>query len=80
MVAGRLLPGPTDCRAWEELGAKAVDVKTVAIAGGGHPCTGRVTSYRRCNGEELSDGKQAHNKSRRQVRARVEHGFARIKT
>ena len=31
-------------------------------------------------GEELPDWKQAHNKSHKQVRARVEHVFARMKT
>ncbi|WNF67180.1 transposase family protein [Streptomyces sp. CGMCC 4.1456] len=33
-----------------------------------------------CRREELLDWKQAHNKSHKQVRARVEHAFARMKT
>lgn len=35
--------------------------------------------HRRRKGEELPDWKQAHNKSHKQVRARVEHVFARMK-
>lgn len=31
-------------------------------------------------GEELPDWKQEHNRSHKQVRARVEHTFARMKT
>jgi hypothetical protein len=31
-------------------------------------------------GEDLPDWKEAHNASHRQVRARVEHAFARMKT
>ncbi len=34
----------------------------------------------RRKGEELPDWKQAHNKSHKQVRARVEHVLARMKT
>jgi hypothetical protein len=36
--------------------------------------------HRRHKGEELPAGKQAHNMSHKQVRARVEHVFARMKT
>lgn len=36
--------------------------------------------HRRRAGEELSDWKQDHNRSRKQVRALVEHTFARMKT
>lgn len=36
--------------------------------------------HRRRTGEELSDWQQAHNKSHKQVRARVEHVFARMQT
>jgi DDE superfamily endonuclease len=36
--------------------------------------------HRRRAGEELPDRKQAHNKSHKQVRGRVEHAFARMKT
>ncbi|ROQ69239.1 hypothetical protein EDD93_3736 [Streptomyces sp. 840.1] len=51
-----------DCRAWEESGAKAAVGKTMTIADGGYSGTGLVMLRRR-RGEELSDWKQAHNKS-----------------
>ncbi|MGJ3558124.1 transposase [Streptomyces sp. INA 01156] len=37
-------------------------------------------AHRRRKGEELPDWKQAHNKSHKQVRARIEHVFARMRT
>ncbi|MCY0932543.1 transposase [Streptomyces sp. H27-H1] len=75
VVVGRPLPGNrNDCKAWEESGAKA------AIADGGYPGTALVMPHRRRKGEELPGWKQAHNKSHKQVRARVEHVFARMKT
>ncbi|MER6567140.1 transposase [Streptomyces sp. NPDC001093] len=81
VVVGRPLPGNrNDCRAWAESGAKGAVGKTVTIADGGYPGTGLVMPHRRCKGEELPDWKQAHNKSHKQVRARVEHVFARMKT
>ncbi|MGW7059564.1 transposase [Streptomyces sp. NPDC054904] len=81
VVVGRPLPGNrNDCKAWEESGAKAAVGTTVTIADGGYPGTWLVMPHRRRKGEELSDWKQAHNKSHKQVRARVEHVFARMKT
>ncbi|MER5561177.1 transposase [Streptomyces sp. NPDC002506] len=81
VVVGRPLPGNrNDCRAWEESGAKAAVGNTMTIADGGYPGTGLVMPHRRRKGEELSDWKQAHNKSHKQVRARVEHTFARMKS
>lgn len=81
VVVGRPLPGNrNDCKAWEESGAKAAVGKTMTIADGGYPGTGLVMPHRRRKGEELPDWKQAHNKSHKQVRARVEHVFARRKT
>ncbi|SOE32614.1 transposase [Streptomyces sp. OK228] len=81
VVVGRPLPGNrNDCRAWSESGAKAAVGKTTTIADGGYPGTGLVMPHRRRTGEELSDWQQAHNKSHKQVRARVEHVFARMKT
>ncbi|MET4642396.1 hypothetical protein ABID95_002123 [Streptomyces atratus] len=81
VVVGRPLPGNrNDCKAWEESGAKAAVGTTMTIADGGYPGTGRVMPHRRRKGEELSDWKQAHNKAHKQVRARVEHVFARMKT
>ncbi|WP_331761805.1 transposase [Streptomyces sp. NBC_01546] len=82
VVVGRPLAGNrNDCKAWEESGAKAAVGKTMTIADGGYPGTGLVMPHRRRRqGEELPDWKQAHNTSHTQVRARVEHVFARMKT
>jgi len=80
-VVGRPLPGNrNDCRAWEQSGAKAAVGKTMTIADGGYPGTGLVMPHRRRKGEELPAWKQEHNRSHKQVRARVEHTFARMKT
>lgn len=80
VVVGRPLPGNrNDCKAWEESGAKAAVGHTKTIADGGYPGTGLVMPHRRRAGEELPDWTQAHNKSHKQVRARVEHVFARMK-
>ncbi|MFC7862958.1 transposase [Streptomyces murinus] len=81
VVIGRTLPGNrNDCKAWEKSGAKAAVGKTTTIADGGYPGTGLVMPHRRGKGEGLPDWKEAHNKSHKQVRARVEHVFARMKT
>ncbi|MFJ9591058.1 transposase [Streptomyces acidicola] len=81
VVVGRPLPGNrNDCKAWEESGAKAAVGTTTTIADGGYPGTGLVMPHRRRRGEDLPGWKQAHNKSHKQVRARVEHVFARMKT
>ncbi|MFF4188855.1 transposase [Streptomyces sp. NPDC001691] len=81
VVIGRPLPGNrNDCKAWAESGAKAAVGNTMTIADGGYPGTGLVMPHRRRKGEELPDWKQAHNKSHKRVRARVEHAFARMKT
>ncbi|ARI56216.1 transposase [Streptomyces bacillaris] len=81
VVVGRPLAGNrNDCRAWEESGAKAAVGKTLTIADGGYPGTGLVMPHRRRADEDLPEWKQAHNKFHKQVRARVEHVFARMKT
>lgn len=81
VVVDRPLPGNrNDCRAWEESAAKAAVGKAVTITHGGYPGTGLVMPHRGREGQELPDWKQAHNKSHKQVRARVEHVFARMKT
>ncbi|MFJ9143817.1 MULTISPECIES: transposase [Streptomyces] len=81
VLVGRPLPcNRNDCKAWEESGAKAAVGKPLTIADGGYPGTGLVMPHRRRKGEQLPDWKQAHNKSHKQVRARVEHVFARMKT
>ncbi|WP_030732602.1 IS5/IS1182 family transposase [Streptomyces sp. NRRL S-237] len=82
IVVGPPLAGNrNDCRAWEESGAKAAVGKTLTIADGGYPGTGLVIPHRRERGQiELPAGKEEHNKSHKQVRARVEHVFAQMKT
>jgi hypothetical protein len=82
VVVGRPLPGNrNDCKAWEESGAKAAVGKTPTIADGGYPGTGLVIPHRRERGRtELPAWKEDHNKSHKQVRAHVEHVFARMKT
>ncbi|MEF9909113.1 transposase family protein [Streptomyces sp. P5-A9] len=81
VLVGRPLPGNRkDCKAWEESGAKAAVGTTTTIADSGYPGTGLVMPHRRRKAEELPDWKQAHNKSHKQVRARVERVFARMKT
>lgn len=81
VVVGRPLAGNrNDCKAWEESGAKAAVGNTVTIADGGYPGTGLVIPHRRKRGQsDLPDWKEEHNKSHKQVRARVEHVFARMK-
>ncbi|MDQ1022575.1 hypothetical protein QF035_000157 [Streptomyces umbrinus] len=81
VVVGEPLPGNrNDCKAWEESGARAAVGKTLTMADGGYPGTGLLMPHRRTPGEELSEWKQEHNRSHKQVRARVEHVFARMKT
>ncbi|GGK74770.1 transposase [Streptomyces flaveus] len=70
-----------DCKAWEESGAKAAIGKTTTIADGGYRGTGLVIPHRRKRkDEELPPWKEEHNRSHKNVRARVEHVFARMKT
>ncbi len=51
----------------------------MAIADGGYQGTGLVVPHRRRKSQELPDWQEEHNRSRKQVRARVEHTFARMK-
>ncbi len=81
VVVGRPLPGNRhDSRGWKESGAKAAVGKTMTIADGGYQGTGLVIPHRRRKGEELPPWKEGHNRSHKQVRARVEHTFARMKS
>ncbi|MGW1116666.1 transposase [Streptomyces tanashiensis] len=82
VVVGRPLAGNrNDCKAWEESGAKAAVGRTLTIADGGYPGTGLVIPHRRQRGQtELPAWKEDHNRSHKQVRARAEHVFARMKT
>ncbi|MFD7170139.1 transposase [Streptomyces violascens] len=80
VVVGRPLAGNrNDCKAWEASGAKAAVGNTLTIADGGYPGTGLVMPHRRRQGEDLPEWKEEHNKLHKQVRARVEHVFARMK-
>jgi hypothetical protein len=80
VVVGRPLPGNRNgCKAWAESGAKDAVGKTTPIADGGYPGTGLVIPHSRRKGEELSDWKVAHHECHKQVRARIEHVFARMK-
>ncbi|MEU6670044.1 transposase [Streptomyces sp. NPDC046727] len=55
--------------------------KPLTIADGGYPGTGLVMPHRRDRGQtELPAWKEDHNRTHKQVRARVEHVFARMKT
>ncbi|MFI1401068.1 transposase [Streptomyces sp. NPDC020681] len=81
VVVGRPLPGNRhDSRGWEESGAKAAVGNTMTIADGGYQGTGLVIPHRRRKGDELPSWKEEHDRSHKQVRARVEHTFARMKT
>ncbi|WP_130796706.1 transposase [Streptomyces otsuchiensis] len=81
VAVGRPVPGNrNDCRAWEISGAKDAVSHTTVIADGGYIGTGLIMPHRRRAGEELPDWKEESNRSHRQVRARVEHAFARMKT
>jgi len=80
VAIGKPLPGNRhDSRAWSESGAKAAVGRTMTIADGGYLGTGLVIPHRRPAGEELPAWKKDHNHSHKQVRARVEHVFARMK-
>ncbi|MFE0106938.1 transposase [Streptomyces sp. NPDC059009] len=80
VVVGRPLPGSRhDSRGWEESGAKAAVGNTMTIADGGYQGTGLVIPHRRRKGEDLPVWKEENNRSHKQVRARVEHTFARMK-
>ncbi|MFF1542344.1 transposase [Streptomyces sp. NPDC058291] len=81
VVVGQPLPGNrNDCKAWGESGAEAAVGRTTTIADGGYPGTGLLMPHRRRANEELADWKQEHKRSHKQVRARVEHAFAHLKT
>lgn len=81
VVVGQPLAGNrNDCKAWEESGAKTAVGRMLTIADGGYPGTGLVIPHRRARGQtELPAWKEEHNRSHKQVRARVEHVFARVK-
>ncbi|MET7575677.1 transposase, partial [Streptomyces sp. NPDC005492] len=80
VVVGRPLPGNRhDSRGWAESGAKDAVGTTMTVADGGYQGTGLIIPHRRRKGEQLPAWKEEHNRSHKQVRARVEHTFARMK-
>lgn len=80
VIVGQPVPGNRhDSRSWEESGAKDAVGHTTTIADGGYQGTGLVIPHRRARGRQLPAWKEAHNRSRKRVRARVEHTFARMK-
>ncbi|MER5966564.1 transposase [Streptomyces sp. NPDC002057] len=80
VVVGRPLPGSrNDCKAWTESGAEAAVGMATVIADGGYPGTGPVIPHRRPKGGVLAKWQVEHNRGHKQVRARVEHVFARMK-
>ncbi|MFJ8982792.1 transposase [Streptomyces sp. NPDC102282] len=82
VVVGQPLPGNrNDCKAWALSGAEEAVGCTAVIADGGYQGTGLIIPHRRERGQsELPPWKEEHNTSHRQVRARVEHAFARMKS
>jgi hypothetical protein len=81
VAVGRPVAGNrNDCKAWAESGAKAAVGRTTTIADGGYQGTGLVIPHRRPAGRELCGWKREHNRSHKQVRARVEHVPARMKS
>jgi hypothetical protein len=82
VVVGRPLPGNRhDSRGWAESGARDAVGNTTTIADGGYRGTGLIIPHRKAKGQaQLTAWKQEHNRSHKQVRARVEHTFARMKS
>ncbi|WP_262706427.1 MULTISPECIES: transposase, partial [Streptomyces] len=81
LAVGRPLPGNrNDCTAFAESGIKDACGNATVIGDGGYQGTGFLMPHRRQAGQgRLPDWKERHNASHRQVRARVEHTFARMK-
>lgn len=81
VIVGRPVPGNrNDCKAWIDSGAAAAVGRTTTIADGGYRGSGLVIPHRRPKDGELCEWKKQHNHTHKQVRARVEHVFARMKT
>ncbi|GGX43001.1 hypothetical protein GCM10010341_76200 [Streptomyces noursei] len=82
VVVGRPVPGKrNDCEAWKLSGAKGAVGKTMVIADRGYRGPGLVIPHRRKRGQaELLAWKVEHDTFHREVRARVERAFARMKT
>jgi hypothetical protein len=80
VALGTPLPGNrNDCKAFGDSGAEHACRNTTVIGDGGYIATSAIIPHRRRPGEALPAWKEEHNASHRQVRARVEHAFARMK-
>ncbi|CAL9472425.1 IS5 family transposase IS112 [Streptomyces sp. enrichment culture] len=81
LAVGRPLPGNrNDCTAFAESGIEEASGRATVLADGGYQGTGALIPHRRRAGQErLPRWKEQHNASHRQVRARIEHVFARMK-
>jgi DDE superfamily endonuclease/Helix-turn-helix of DDE superfamily endonuclease len=81
VAIGKPLPGNrNDSRAWTESGVADQVAGHTVIADGGYQGTGLAIPHRKPAGGELAAWKEEHNASHREVRARVEHALARMKT
>lgn len=81
VALGTPLPGNrNDCKAFGESGAEHACRNATVIGDGGYIATSAIIPHRRRPGEDLPTWKAELNASHRQVRARVEHAFARMKT
>ncbi|MBW8698153.1 hypothetical protein MBT84_01070 [Streptomyces sp. MBT84] len=80
VAVGRPVPGNrNDCKAWSESGAVAAVGRTTTVTDGGYEGTGLIIPQCRPADGEVCDWKKEHNHSHKQVSARVEHVFARMK-
>ncbi|MCP9986947.1 transposase [Streptomyces sudanensis] len=81
LAVGRPLPGNrNDCTAFAESGIEEASGRATVLADGGYQGTGALIRHRRRAGQDrLPQWKEQHNASHRQVRARIEHVFARMK-
>jgi hypothetical protein len=81
VVVGTPLPGNrNDSVAFAASGVDHATRTATVIADGGYPGTRAVIPHRRKKKDEpLASWKEAHNASHRQVRARIEHTFAKLK-
>jgi hypothetical protein len=81
VALGTPLPGNrNDCRAFGGSGAEHACRNVDVIGDGGYIATSAIIPHRHKPGEALPAWKEQHNASHRQVRARIEHVFARMKT
>ncbi|GAA2170532.1 MULTISPECIES: transposase [Glycomyces] len=81
VAVGRPLPGNrNDCKAFGESDAEHACRNHDVIGDGGYIATCAIIRHRWRPGEDLLSWKVEHNASHRQVRAQVEHAFARLKT